>query len=325
MLTFEELNNRLRNVQETVILEQDFAKFLILPHSGRIIGVSLNGDNLLWVNPNPRDTLMSDNWNIGGIRTWISPERNYFYRKPDTFEEWFCPVGIDPANYKIISKEDSTIKLVSDIEAKNNLTGDILKGILTKKIDILSTGKVGVQLYAKIRIHSILQLHSNHPNVSLWSIIQVPVNDQQQSKVIFPLNVANLIPYFLPVPEDYLNYTEESIEFILDGEKELKLGIPPEDFPNPQKIDFSYHYNLNGKHVSISLNSNTSASTQEECLDVAKYSPNGLKGVIQFYNSDYSTSSLRYGELEFHSKPTKKVNGILMTENIINIDFSLKH
>ena len=89
-------------MQETFILEQEFAKILIVPQGGRILGVSLGSENLLWVNPNPRVCRMGDDWNLGGIRTWIAPERDYFYSNPESFEDWSCPVGIDPANYKII-------------------------------------------------------------------------------------------------------------------------------------------------------------------------------------------------------------------------------
>ena len=94
--------------------------------------------------------------------------------------------------------------------------------------------------------------------------------------------------------------------------------------PDQTQLEFSYNYKVNGKEASIIVSTNTNASNQEECLDVAKYSPSGLKGVIQFYNSDVSKSGLKYGELEIHSKPTKYINGILTTESIISVDFSLE-
>lgn len=324
MSNFDDLNNHIRNIQETILLESDFTRLLIIPNGGRILAVSLGSENLLWVHPKPQQCIMSDDWNLGGIRTWISPERDYFYKNPEEFNQWFCPIGIDPAFYKIVSKDKTSVTLVSDIEAKNNATGEILKGLLTKRIDLISTDENSKNRYAKIRIHSILQIHNDHTPVALWSILQVPINDSKESKVQLPIYVANAIPYFEPIPEEYLIYNEKNIDFILDGEKELKLGIPPEDFPNPSKISFSYTYKVNGKNACISVSSNTNASNQDECLDVAKSSPNGLKGVIQFYNSDVSKSGLKYGELEIHSKPTKYTNGILMTENIITIDFTLE-
>ncbi len=324
MSNFDDLNNHLRNFQETILLESDFARLLIVLNGGRVLAVSLGLENLLWVHPKPQQCVMSDDWNLGGIRTWISPERDYFYKNPADFDQWFCPMGIDPIYYKVVSKEKTSITLIADIEAKNNPTSEIFKGILTKRIDLISTNETDNNREAKIRIHDILQIHSNHTPVAIWSILQVPTNEAQESKVRLPINVANAISYFDPIPEDYFIYNENSIDFILDGEKELKLGIPPEDFPDNSKIAFSYSYKVNGKNASISVNSNTNASNQDECLDVAKSSPNGLKGVIQFYNSDFNKSGLKYGELEIHSKPTKYIKGVLMTESIITIDFSLE-
>ncbi|MHA1556753.1 MAG: DUF6786 family protein [Candidatus Heimdallarchaeota archaeon] len=324
MSTFEELNNHLRNIQETIILESDFARLLIIPNGGRVLGVSLGLENLLWVHPNPQQCIRNDDWNLGGIRTWISPERDYFYKNPKEFDQWFCPIGIDPAYFKIVSKDKTSIKMISDIEVKNNTSEEILKGILTKRIELISTNETDNNLSAKIRIHSLLQIHNSHTPVALWSILQVPTNDSKGSKVHLPINVANAIPYFEPIPEEYFVYNEKSIDFILDGAMELKMGIPPEDFPNQTQLEFSYSYNVNGKKASITVNTNTNASNQEECLDVAKYSPNGLKGVIQFYNSDVSKSGLKYGELEIHSKPTKYINGILTTESINTIDFTIE-
>ncbi len=325
MSNFEDLNNHLRNFQETILLESDFARVLIVLNAGRVLAVSLGGsDNLLWVHPKPQQCGMSDNWNLGGIRTWISPERDYFYKNPNDFNEWFCPIGIDPASYKVVSKNNTSLVLISDIEVKNNTTGEILKGILTKRIELVSTNEDNNIRKAKIRIHDILQIHNNHTSVALWSILQVPTNESKESKVQLPINVANAISYFDPIPEEYLIYNDNSIDFILDGKKELKLGIPPEDFSDQTKIAFSYSYKVDGKNACITVSSNTNASNQEECLDVAKSSPNGLKGVIQFYNSDVNKSGLKYGELEIHSKPSKYINGILTTESTISINFSLE-
>lgn len=324
MSNFEDLNNHLRNFQETILLEADFARLLIILNGGRILAVSLGSENLLWVHPKPQQCIMNDDWNLGGIRTWISPERDYFYKNPAEFDQWFCPIGIDPTYYKIVSKDRTSVTLISDIEAKNNTTGEILKGILTKRIDLVSTNEVGNNREVKIRMHDILQIHNNHTPVAIWSILQVPTNEFKESKVQLPINVANTIPYFDPIPEEYFIYNENSIDFILDGKKELKLGIPPEDFADNSKINFSYSYKVNGKNASISVSSNTNASNQDECLDVAKSSPNGLKGVIQFYNSDVSKSGLKYGELEIHSKPSKYIKGILTTESIVTLDFSVE-
>ena len=60
------------------------------------------------------------------------------------------------------------------------------------------------------------------------------------------------------------------------------------------------------KEAEIRLKSIPIAKNQKQCIDAAKLNPTGSKGVLQFYNSDYTKSNLRFGELEIHSVPIIK-------------------
>ena len=46
---------------------------------------------------------------IGGDRYWISPEREYFYKNPETWTDWFCPSELDPANYEILDDNQEVL------------------------------------------------------------------------------------------------------------------------------------------------------------------------------------------------------------------------
>jgi hypothetical protein len=114
----------------------------------------------------------------------------------------------------------------------------------------------------------------------------------------------------------------DRIEFIIDGLKELKLGIRPEDLPNPKEARLQYSFKKGGKQALISMSSRTGAHTQDECVDPAKSNPTGPRAVIQSYNSELTSSGLRFGELEIQGAHAKtSLTGTHDTQEVIMIDF----
>ena len=91
----------------------DESSAIISEYGGRPLGLfpKTNCYNLLWVNPNIKNVIETRGHVIGGDRYWISPERDYFYKKPETWEEWFCPPGLDPANYEILASSSRIYKI----------------------------------------------------------------------------------------------------------------------------------------------------------------------------------------------------------------------
>ncbi len=53
---------------------------IISEYGGRLLGLFPKNDNysLLWINPNIKKKVQSRQWDIGGDRYWISPEREFF-------------------------------------------------------------------------------------------------------------------------------------------------------------------------------------------------------------------------------------------------------
>jgi hypothetical protein len=278
------------------------------------------------VNPNIRDLLKRGEWNTGGIRTWVSPERAFFYDDPEKFQGWRCPPGIDPAEYRVTSRENRAVELESTIYAKDIISGETLNGKITKRFELVEARQDAETVLARIRIHDILVVQDFKSPFALWTLIQIHPGDDGKGTLIVPvIKHAQPVHYFDPIPSSYLRVLEDQVEFTIDGQKELKLGIRPEDLPNPQEARMEYHFKKNGKNALISVFSPTGAHNQSECVDPSKSNPSGMRAVIQSYNSDLKSSGLQFGELEIQGARAKmRQDGGFVANEEIMIDFMME-
>ncbi|MEM2134740.1 MAG: DUF6786 family protein [Candidatus Jordarchaeaceae archaeon] len=311
---------------EIISIHSPPASLHILPRGGRILGVDLGIGNLLWTNPKIIEVLKRGEWNTGGIRTWISPEQAFFYHEPQKFGGWRCPPGIDPANYRVVSKGKRAVELESTISAKDMISKETLNGKIRKRFELVEAHQEEGAISARIRILDFLTVEDYHRLFALWTLIQVPTGDEGGGKLIVPVvKGARPIHYFGPIPGSYLKVFENHVEFTIDGQRELKLGIRPEDLPNPQEVRMEYRFKKNGKNVLISVFSLTGAKSQDECVDPPKSNPHGMRAVIQSYNSDSKSSGLKFGELEIQgAKAKKRPDGRLETSEDITINFTVE-
>jgi hypothetical protein len=324
MLTeLEALSKRIERFEETIEIHSATVSVLVLPRGGRILGVDLGNGNLLWVNPNIEEVLEKGDWNTGGIRTWVSPERAFFFEDPERFEGWRCPLGIDPAEYRVLSKQARAVELEGKITAKDLMSGETLNGKIMKHLELKAVNREGRSLSARMIIRDVLTVHNFKSPFALWTLLEVDPGDHSQGTVIIPV-IANSKPihYFNRIPKSNLRLLKNRIEFTIDGKKAAKLGVRPEDLPNPVEARLEYRFVKNGKSVLITVSSRTGATRQDECVDPPKTNPNGPKGVIQSYNSDLKTSGLSYGELEIHGARARiQPNGSAVAEDEIIVDF----
>lgn len=312
----------LNTKQPLIKIKEKSLTMLISPFGGRILHIDFGFENLLWVNPSIRGETFSG-WNIGGIRTWFSPERALYYKNPSDFSKWFCPNTIDPLDFKVNSKSNKSVTLFSEISLQNNFTTEKQFGTLLKSIELHSFSETEREIKCKIKQKTVLKIYEGFFPVAIWTIAEIKPGDSK-GEVIVPLKDPSMsIDYFNKIPKNYLKKTDTEVHFKVDGEKELKLGIPPEAFLDPNKQKMSYNFVLRGKRYRIEILSFSNPTNQQECLDVAKSNPEGLKGSLQVYNSNYKTSGLKYAELETHSKPLKLIKNEYQTSENVLFEFTL--
>ncbi len=278
-------------------LKKGRAEVLILERGGRVLALQYDGINLLWVNPNIELVLETGGWNTGGLRLWISPERNFFYERPAEFGGWFCPRGIDPAEFRLVrvGQESATVEGVFD--AQDRVTGWRLRACVRRDFHLVSENRLLVREV----------LLADYPgDFNLWALTQVP----PEGTVIVPVKEgASPVHYFGPIPEDRLRVAGDHVAFKIDGRKVCKLGIRPEDLPVEGSASIAYVSRSDGKWTLVAKKTHDAPRSQADCLDPAKFDPQGPKGSVQSYNSGPEGGPECFGEIELHFKPAIDIGG----------------
>lgn len=305
---FQSLVDVLGKFTKFFILGKEDTKVVVSERGGRIVGVFVDGSpNLLWVNPRLEEILSGDEWNIGGLRLWLSPERNFFYSSPEKFEGWFCPKGLDPAQYRLAKVEPMHLLLESRVLVYDNLLKSNLEGSVKREIRILEIRRKYLKLWIR---EGIVGEYAGRVNP--WVLAQVPVGWKNVGTVLIPVKKnCKPIHYFREIPKDRLHSTDGCISFRIDGGLVTKLGIRPEDLREIGSGQIAYITQVDRRLWSaIILSSSNLPVSQEDCLDVPKYDPEGYRASIQSYNSGHeSFPDIKFGEIELQLAPTMNIDG----------------
>ncbi|MHA2049737.1 MAG: DUF6786 family protein [Promethearchaeota archaeon] len=278
---------------------------IISEHGGRVLGFFPKEDcfNLLWVNSNITEVIKARSHEIGGERYWISPERDFFYKKPESFEEWECQSSLDPANYETLWASEKSCTVSSNIFVLNQRTKQGSRGEITRQIKLIEEPyNTGVS-YSGVEILDDCILYRPGLKVNGWSLTQVISGGlDTPGTVLIPMK-SNPKPlsYFDFIPDDRLIVSDNYISFKIDVNAIYKLAIRPEDinFENQAKIGYVVKISQSDDYCFIVKLSDDIPKNQHECFDVARNHPGSEIGVIQSYNSESPNKPmLGFGEIE---------------------------
>lgn len=265
-------------------------------YGGRILGVfHEDSPNLLWTNPELSRVLERREFNVGGVRTWISPERNFYYSDPENFKGWFCPPEIDPSSYTYGEKSEKHLILHTSFKLRDLLNHETLDISLTRKVRFGKSDEEELLIYFR---DALIAREFERSRIALWALAQVyPGRDK--GVVVVPTGPhAKPIHYFIEIPEDRLMRLHDHIEFLIDGKEIYKLGVAPEDLRPGEAASIGYISLTpwNSKKAFYLIFTTTSNPlSQEECLDIPKLNPMDRRAAIQSYNSG---PDLKFGEIE---------------------------
>ena len=170
--TKKELYSTIGDQTALIELNTGEGSVVISEYGGRPLGLfpKKGNYNLLWVNPNIRKVIKERSWEIGGERYWISPERDFFYKKPDIWQEWTCPQSLDPANYEFLASSDNSCTVSSGIFILNQRTKQGSNGEITRQFrQVKEPFSTGVS-YCGIEILDDCILYRPGLKVNGWSL-----------------------------------------------------------------------------------------------------------------------------------------------------------
>jgi len=278
---------------------------IISEYGGRLLGLFPKNDSysLLWINPDIKKKVQSRQWDIGGDRYWISPEREFFYKDPQNWESWFCPQGLDPAYYDILAESTTSCTLSSPVTVESQIKKEFYNGEITRQLTLkkepISTGLS----YCGIEFVDDCVFFQSGLKINGWSLACViSGGPSNPGTVLIPTKSdAKPLSYFRDIPQDRLEIGPNYVAFKLDVASIYKLAIRPEDidFTQPAKIGYVLKIPDSDEFGFLVKISDDIPKSQKDCFDVARDHPNSEVGVIQSYNSESpDLTRLNFGEIE---------------------------
>jgi hypothetical protein len=303
----ESLYTTLNNKANLVDLEvNESSSATIMEYGGRLIGLFPQNSNfnLLWINPSILDAISSGSRVIGGERYWISPEREFFYKKPETWEDWYCQKGLDPANYEILNSDEKSCTISTPVDITNNLTKTRLSGEITRQFRVIKEPiKTSFQNYCGVEIIDDCVIYKPQLKINGWSLsCVISGGTKNPGTVLIPTkDDAKPLSYFRTIPQDRLNISTDHVSFKIDVDDIYKLAIRPDDLNFQIHAKIAYIIKVPDSEefgVLIKL-TNDIPNEQSDCFDLSRDHPDGEIGVIQSYNSSSPNKPiLNYGEIE---------------------------
>ncbi|MGV9173236.1 MAG: DUF6786 family protein [Promethearchaeia archaeon] len=304
--------------ESTTLIElesEQGGKVVISEYGGRPLGFfpRKEGISLLWIDPNIREVIEKKSRLIGGDRYWISPEQDYFYKDPKNWKNWFCPKGLDPADYEILGKEEKMCTLSTKLFVKNQRTDETLTGEITREFSIIPDPQNTELDYCGIQFIDDCVIFKPDQKINGWTLANVISGGiSNPGTVLIPTKQkAKALSYFRTIPEDRLNIKENYVAYKIDVDEIYKLAVRPEDIDYDRKAKIGYVIKVpdSEDYGFLVKRSDDIPKNQDECWDVARDNPKEEIGVIQSYNSESPNKpELRYGEVELQLKPLKTID-----------------
>lgn len=315
--TKERLTSTLKGATDFLELNNsEKGSLVVSEYGGRPLGIfpKVGALNLLWVNPNLGRQIAQRSRDIGGDRYWLSPEQTFFYKSPESWEGWFCPDGLDPANYTFTEQSDKRCVLESQISVENQWTGELYRGEVVRKMKVIDEPiKTGVNYFG---MEYTDECTLEHPdlNVNGWSLATVISGGvKNPGTVLIPTKQESTpISYFRSIPNERLHVDPDYVAYKIDVNEIYKLAIRPEDIAFTRKAKIGYVLRLprSEEYGLLMKLSDDIPRSQDDCFDVARDHPDAEIGVVQSYNSESpNTQKLQFGEIELQLKRFISSNG----------------
>ena len=302
-----------------VLTDDTLGRVVITERGGRILGIYPHetSENMLWINPKLADRayvqqhfVQGREWNLGGERTWLSPEVEYNIPNIESiWENYTVQSAIDPGSYSLqapaVDLDKGTLKTVFwqqqisaltfqskversfHVEKICRLLSDPLQMIGMDSIS-LQYDYIGYETTTKLKLTEIPRVYAP---LSLWTLMQVPPTGEM---IVPTYGYAEVTDFFEPTGASHLTVTDHGIYFKIDAKERHKISLKSSCLTGRigylrQGLD-GYAY-LIVRHIQI--------NPSEKYLDVPVHQLNDQGHCVQGYNDSGQFGA--FGELEYHT------------------------
>ncbi|MET1072728.1 MAG: hypothetical protein ABWY11_08805 [Umezawaea sp.] len=221
----------------------------------RILQVRVGGRDAFWTDPAATD------WNPGGDRLWLGPERDWFY-STGGLSDHVVPASMAPGTDRVLV---------------HRLTGDRTSVSVTRDIEVLedTPSRVVYETRTTVEVHSGRM-------VDAWSIVSVPLGGVLELPVSGPLDHRDYLATTTPTVRD------GHLVLRLTGERMTKIGLPPSAIAGPLT------YTVDGLRIERRF-----AVHPEQVYCDLPIGASGQGDAVQVFEDDGHYGG--YAELEHHS------------------------
>ncbi len=297
--------------QHPILLDR---RVLVLPHGARVLALFPDGQtNLIWTNPalaaaDTAKTLLADTgWaNLGGDRTWISPEIDTHVTDPSDWSNGYAvPKSVDPADYSVCALEDRSVTLESSMHVYFGRAGANLRLSVRKTVALLDTPPfesrdecVGYRQTCKLTVDPMPGCNARP---GLWQILQVPGG----GSIRVPVRPGARPRTFFGKPVYELNGERLRCEVRTDVNS--KFSLVAGDCCGKM----IYRNRIAGRDALVVRT--FQVHDVSAYADVSSGAPDDIGHVQQFYVDDGALGG--FGEMEYHSPAVEAAYGGTVEES----------
>jgi len=285
----------------------------VLPYGARVLGLfPADRPNLLWVHPmlhhlsTASQFLKTPGWiNLGGDRTWISPERDINVRDlRDPWNSYQFPEAIDPGNFTVQTR-GRDVRLATKAELRHHRSGGTFRIQLEKTIRMAPNPlrhdpeaqtvleRVAYSGFEQSTTLSYVSRKSSfRPAISLWDAVELPAGGQ----VLIP-TVGSTLPrdFFEPTGPRHLIASPSGLRFVFDAHERHKIAVRATSLCGGRA---GYFRRLARDEATLVVR-NFALDPSGEYVDSPWDDPHDRGYALECYNDSGLNGD--YGELEYHS------------------------
>ena len=228
---------RKANIESKILKLADNIKIVVLPLGGRVLGLfnTKTSENFFWTNPVLSDPekvnsiVKNKQWlNPGGDRTWISPEKDFFFPDYPEMKDYVQPQQLESNSYKL-SLTNNIATLTNHFDIKNYALNKNFQIKITKAVSPVpnplryeNTGDIEFAGYSLKTQFEITKPLKNKELLGAWSILQLPHNG---TMVISTFSKTKPVCYFGNIPKSHIKAKNTGIEYSMKAKGIQKIGV----------------------------------------------------------------------------------------------------
>jgi len=201
------------------------AQLTLLPERGRVLQVTVDGQEAFWTNPN-----WSGDWNAGGDRLWVAPETAWFWqtRGPVDWSRYAIPATVDPGRWKLVDHAKHCCRVTQRARLRHQTQRAEVDVELSRCFSVVELPVAPFfQSWVAYRTDNELRIRggTRGQRVGLWSLLQLPAGGRLE----FSCRATPAFRVYTgDVPRHYWSHTDRQLTCRITGKHAFKFGLAPE-------------------------------------------------------------------------------------------------